>query len=700
MLLELTIQRDGSVGRVRILEGAEPFVTASVTAARAWRFEPARKDGVPVAARVRFELRFPAPPLPKNPYEKIDEGEQRSEEAADETQGGPPQKEEPQEIVVVGARPRASVQTLTRAEVRQLPGAFGDPFRAIEMLPGVTPLISGVPFFFVRGAPPGNVGYFLDGVRVPLLYHIALGPSVVHPGIVERVDLYSGSYPARYGAFAGGIVAGETTPPRTDLHGEANVRVVDAGALVESGFDEGKGTVLAGGRYSYTGLIISLFAPETILRYWDYQLRASYDVSLDDKLTVFSFGAFDFLAEKNGGQTEPLFGTEFHRIDLRWDRQLDHRTRTRLAVTAGVDRTQGSEKQFVRDRMVGARLQVEQETNPQMHWFSGFDVLADFYDLDLGEIDADDEDRETLEELFPEREDLRVGAHTELRWKPEPWVTFTPGLRADLYVSQSRAAVGVEPRLAARFQVHEKWALLHSLGVAHQPPAFVLPLPGFQVSNLEDGLQRSVQSSAGVETQLPYDITGTATLFHNIFFNMTDALGTASSEETDEDTDSDTLTRRSLGQAYGVELLLKRRLTRKLGGFLSYTVSRSTRAVGSREFPARFDRTHVLSAALKLDLKKRWRFGTRFTYYTGFPIEEDSVVPENPRRVPSFFRLDWRLEKRWPLGDHGGYWSFVFEVLNTTLNKEVVDRTCSAGACADEEIGPVTVPSIGLEAFF
>jgi hypothetical protein len=65
--------------------------------------------------------------------------------------------------------------------VRELPGAFGDPFRAIEVLPGVTPIATGLPYFYVRGAPPGNVGYFLDGVRVPYLYHIGLGPSVIHP---------------------------------------------------------------------------------------------------------------------------------------------------------------------------------------------------------------------------------------------------------------------------------------------------------------------------------------------------------------------------------------------------------------------------------------------------------------------------------------------------------------------------------------
>ena len=60
-----------------------------------------------------------------------------------------------------------------------MPGAFGDAFRAVDALPGVTPIISGLPFFFVRGSPPGNVGTYIDGVRVPLLFHLGAGPSVV-----------------------------------------------------------------------------------------------------------------------------------------------------------------------------------------------------------------------------------------------------------------------------------------------------------------------------------------------------------------------------------------------------------------------------------------------------------------------------------------------------------------------------------------
>src|SRR5690606_27714002 len=108
------------------------------------------------------------------------EPEPEPEPAADSGQqapGKPPPKrppvaERPEEVHVRGAREPGRTVTLSRTEVRQIPGTFGDPFRAVEIMPGVTPVVSGLPFFFVRGAPPGNVGYYLDGVRIPLLFHV------------------------------------------------------------------------------------------------------------------------------------------------------------------------------------------------------------------------------------------------------------------------------------------------------------------------------------------------------------------------------------------------------------------------------------------------------------------------------------------------------------------------------------------------
>src|SRR5579859_4686523 len=251
--LVLTVARDGSVESVRVVEGDEPFASAAENAARTWRFTPATRGEAPVAARIRLEVAFHEPP-PESP----EPPDALPSPLAEKGTATPPAPPKPVEVVIHGERHAPGVSSFTRAEVRQLPGAFGDPFRAIEALPGVTPIVSGLPFFYVRGAPPGNVGYFFDGVRVPYLYHVGLGPSVIHPAMVERVDLYPGGYPARYGRFAGGIVTGEATAPRDDLHGEGNIRLFDAGVLAETGFADGRGTVLLGGRYSYTATILSL----------------------------------------------------------------------------------------------------------------------------------------------------------------------------------------------------------------------------------------------------------------------------------------------------------------------------------------------------------------------------------------------------------------------------------------------------------
>jgi TonB family protein len=48
--LVLTVGRDGSVQTVQAVEGEEPFRSAAETAARTWKFEPARRgaEAVPV----------------------------------------------------------------------------------------------------------------------------------------------------------------------------------------------------------------------------------------------------------------------------------------------------------------------------------------------------------------------------------------------------------------------------------------------------------------------------------------------------------------------------------------------------------------------------------------------------------------------------------------------------------------------------
>lgn len=709
VVLELVIEKEGTVRDVFVVSGEEPFGSQAARAARGWKFTPAKRGDRPIAARIRFEVLFeaPKPPPLEQPGEPAPKPDQPVRELPHVKKPAVAREADSElEVTVWGDRRAPTTRTFTRAEVRELPGSFGDPFRAVEAMPGVTPMFSGIPYFFVRGAPPGNVGYFLDGIRVPLLYHIGLGPSVVHPGIVERVDLYPGGYPARYGRFAGGIVAGETTPPRPEFHGEASVRLIDAGLMTEAPFANGRGTVLVGGRYSYTGLLFSLLSPEAVLEYWDYQGRISYEVGNHDTLSVFSFGSYDYLGEKRpNGDVRTVLATEFHRVDLRWDHVASTRTNTRVALTLGYDRTRADDEDrfFVRDRSIALRSEMKHRASKQTLIRSGADVALDYYDVEAPAFDPDDaEEREVFDRLFPRRSDLATGIWGDLVLDPEPGVTVTPGMRVDLYSSNGAAALGLDPRISARFAVSETVALIHALGLAHQPPSFVVPVPGFQIASLDGGLQRSVQSSAGVEVTLPEDTTASFTLFQNVFFAMTDTIGSSGGGggNGEEDDDADRLLQRSLGSAVGAEFLLKRPLTKRFGGFVSYTISQTLRSIGREHFPSAFDRTHVLNVAAAYDLGRRWRAGTRFVFYSGFPEDERSneeLRSRHPDRVSPFYRVDVRLEKRWRLGQRG-YWAFVFEVLNATLSKEVVDVNCDGNSCEEDEIGPITIPSVGVEA--
>jgi hypothetical protein len=75
-------------------------------------------------------------------------------------------------------------------------------------------------------------------------------------------------------------------------------------------------------------------------------------------------------------------------------------------------------------------------------------------------------------------------------------------------------------------------------------------------------------------------------------------------------------------------------------------------------------------------------------------------MAQPPDRYPPFWRLDLRFEKRWTIGRHGGHVSLVLETLNTTLNKEVLSYDCSTSPCTPNAVGPIAVPSIGVEGGF
>ena len=100
--------------------------------------------------------------------------------------------------------------------------------------------------FAIRGANSGEHGFYLDGMRVPALFHLALGPSIIHPYLLEGVDFFPGGFPVSYGGAVAGIVAARTAPAPDDrLHASADVTLLDAGGIMTSPWDAGEGDQVA-----------------------------------------------------------------------------------------------------------------------------------------------------------------------------------------------------------------------------------------------------------------------------------------------------------------------------------------------------------------------------------------------------------------------------------------------------------------------
>ncbi|MFO0662501.1 MAG: TonB-dependent receptor [Polyangiaceae bacterium] len=697
VVLTLLISDAGNVREIRAAEGSEPFVGQARASVARWTYEPAERGGVKIAALIRVLVHFEAPVV-KKPGRSLPDGPIVTGDPADAKSPPNGRPEAATEVSVRGNRaPAPHASQLGKSEVRQLPGAFGDPFRAIDVLPGLVPTISGLPFYYIRGAPPSNVGYYLDGVRVPYLFHFGLGPSVVHPALVDRVVLYPGAPPEHLGRFAGAYITADGAPPRK--FAEANLRLVDVGAIAETSILNDRLYVLAGGRFSYTAALLSLFAPDITLDYRDYQARVTYKVTDHDDVRAFLFGGSDFVVQDQeddrSGQKSVVrnvfFASEFHRGDLRY-RHHSETTDLEAGFTVGFDSTRLEGRRYTRDYLVAGRARFMHVLDKHLSVRGGLDVTTDTYRADLpSEYATSTSEYATNKSFLQSRLDTTSAIFGGLTWKPLSRVEFNPGLRLELFTSGGKQVAAADPRLSATVHLSKKQRFVFAHGLTHQPPAFPIPVPAVSIAGLPKGLQGATQTSVGIEADLPQEFSLGVTAWKASFRDTNDFFAAGGSVDL-QDNNGEV---RTGGYAIGLETQLKRRLSRRVGGMIAYTLSRNMRYIDGHLIESPFDRTNVLNVALSFDLGKNWRAGSRFLFYSGWP-RTDEARRRVGSRLPDFYRIDARVEKRWKFS-HDRWLALVFEGLNVTLSKDVIDYKCDERGCRPQTFGPVAIPSIGLE---
>ncbi|MFL5347636.1 MAG: TonB family protein [Hyalangium sp.] len=587
----------------------------------------------------------------------------------------------PYETVVRGDRERTEVSrvTLHEAELREVPGTMGDPFRVVMLLPGVGSMLSGVAYPVVRGSQPSSTGYYLDGIRVPILFHLFLGPAVLHPDFIDTIDFYPGTPPPRYGRLMGGAIDGRLSHPRDDrVHGSAYIDLINAGAFVEYPFKTTGTNVSIAGRYSYTPWIISLGAnafqdppppgrknDKLVLDFWDYQARVEQDLG-EGKLRLFAFGSSDTF----GTKAQDTLGTTalqtilFHRVDLR-DRRRVGPGELETGVTWGLDRlstvgrdTSGTNDFFIDQGTLAARVGYDAKLSERLSLRSGADVDRKFARV-TARSEGTDLDGTGIREVRldqPVAVGLFTGAWGELLWQPDDKWTVVPGLRVDNYhLSGGINHAALEPRLTARYRLRDDLTLKGGAGLFHQAPTTIISIPVVDISGLEQGLQEALQLTAGAEWKAPHSFDVGLDVYVNPMLRTVELTPFADETIVDDGNNGGGVTspprqrqvrasqvainNRDLpnlvshGLAYGMEVLLRRPLGGNWFGWLSYSLQRSTRytrfyrydlhgdVVGqdAKSLPFVFDQTHILNLVLSYKFANNVTLGGVLHFNTGRP---------------------------------------------------------------------------------
>jgi TonB family protein len=815
--LELLVDALGAVQSVQLVEGLHAELdAAAVAAAKNLVFEPAALNGQPVSVRLRYAYEFQKTPTASGTLR----GEVRARGTREPVPGAAILDESrkllattdgsgkfelsleagahplsveapgfrpatfsehltsgqelsvvyrlervtiaPYETVVRGdpLRTEASRVTLTEQELREVPGTLGDPFRVVMLLPGVSSVASGFSYPVVRGAQPAATGYFLDGVRVPGLFHLLVGSAVVHPDFIDRIDFFPGVAPPQYGRSLGGVVDAQVSRPRENgLHASAYADILNAGLFVEYPFTSTGTEVTLGARASYTGLIVSKLASalmpadpdgyrqRLVADLYDYQARIEQRVG-EGRLRLLAFGSSDFFgtAAENPDMVGMLLSSRFHRVDLRYRRGLLG-GEAELAANwgteaAGIDGSRAGKPYWgylLESNSLTARTSWRREAGVWT-FAAGGDVenrrAATRVTYELPRADGLP-NAETAVFEAPTTLATFAGAWANVAWAPSAQFSVSAGLRLDNYhLVPGLDFLAVDPRLTARYRLSDEVTLRASAGMVHQPPTTLLSVPVLDIAGLRYGLQEAAQVDAAVEWRprpgVEVSLQGYyAALTRAVEFDLMSVL-----EGQRLSVPGEALGVR--GRSMGLELMVRKALGGNWFGWVSYSLQSSVRhqrfarldaaynvvEVVEADLPFAFDQTHVLNAALSYHLPKNWTVGAVFHFNTGRPesgqvssrTQTEGVDPQTGlpvwhvvnrdelQRLPSFYRVDVRVSKLW------AYEDFTLEayldVLNATVNQEVLGYyylplgVSELGLEKQPFTLPIAVPMLGLKGTY
>ena len=569
-------------------------------------------------------------------------------------------------------------QTLGSSEIQNLRNLLtNDPMRAIQVLPGVT---TGDDFrseFSVRGSPFSRMNFTFDGVPTTFLLHtvqqVQDGGSIamVNGDILDGITLMNGSYPQRYGNRLGAELDFQMREGSRDrAQTRIGVSGTDASLVVEGPLGKQKaGSWLVSARKSYLELLLRQITEgddDFGFGFSDVQAKMVYDINARHRAEFSVVAGQSKLDQTSSPNAVGEVDDGTNRAGL-VNGAWRFTPSSRLSVT---NRVAFAVQRFENRNPVG--VEIGQGSGHEFTWRTDLTTRPSAtLNVDAG-VQFQRQHREETkafaiidETLLTTRYDatsLLSSAFAHVRWEPGARPALSAGVRFDRWSLTDEGAVS--PWFQAEARLRGRLKLRAGGGIYRQFPGFEEARGTFSPPPFLGSLrhERAYHADLGIEQGLGATARVQITVYNReerdvLRLPGTDPRVLDGAELLGPDVWKNTLE----GYARGVELLVQRRSSSGLTGWLSYSFGvnryrdRTTPASFDDDaFDGDFDQRHTFNAyglyrlTTRMSVAGKLRMGSN-TPMIGYWREQNGAYfvgsERNELRVPRYARLDVRANR-------------------------------------------------------
>ncbi len=591
-----------------------------------------------------------------------------------------------------------SVNKIDSKTIKKIPALLGeaDVVKSVLLLPGVSTVGEGSTGFNVRGGGIDQNLVLLDEAPVYNSSHLFGFFSVFNPDAVKNVKLVKGGIAPEYGGRLSSILDVRMKEGnKKKFEGSGGVGLIFSRLSLEGPIVKDRTSFIVAGRRSYADVLAKPFLNNNLKdsKFYFYDLTAKVNHQINENNKIFLSGYFG----------RDIFGSGFvfnwgnATATARWNHIFSDKLFMNLtAFYSDYDYAFGIEEDDPRDDFEWESSIVSYSVKPDFSYYLNnkntlkFGGQSIYYNFKPAEASFSS-DGESNDISLPEQFALENGLYIQneqeigsrlrvlygLRWSHFSYLgkgekqTFrdtTAGVRRPIESSESfdqwetiASYNNFEPRLGIKYDLDE----VSSVKASYNRMSQYLHLISNTVASTPIDLW--LPTNNNIEPQIADQIA--VGYFRNFSKNKYEASAEVYVKDFQNQIDyidnADIFFNRELagdllsgdGRAYGLELFVKKNKG-KLGGWISYTLSRTERKVDGINkgawYPTRFDRAHNLSVVSSYELNEKWSFSANFIYSSGTPATfptnryeiQGIVLPHNVEsarnnyRIPAYHRLD------------------------------------------------------------